>query len=211
MPKAKKPVNVTAKSVEYYRERGYIVENVEHWKEFPDKKKGRCPTCQRGSNIKIRADLWEFADLLAIKPRGPQFAPPGIGGDIVLVQVTTRDHQANRKTKILGIPEAKICLAAGIRIEVHGWGKLGAQGKRKLWQVAISEVKYEDFPESMATVRPNDSSGRNVVPGSTGDPALDSAITSYLDGRSDVEEPEPQTLALDDNDNDDGLDPLPDW
>jgi len=141
-----KPVVVQPRSIHYYEDRGYIVTTVEKWKEFPDKKTPPCKECERGYNIKIRADLWNFADLMCVRPNIPSL---GFESDIVLVQVTTRHNLVARYLKVLEFEEAKICLAANVRIEVHGWEQ--EEGKGSRWTVEIREVKFRDF-QSMRDV-----------------------------------------------------------
>ena len=72
----------------------------------------------------ITRDAFGFADLLACK----------IGQPALLVQTTTGSNAAARVSKITATAEAGIWLAAGHRIIVHAWRKVGACGKRKTWQ-----------------------------------------------------------------------------
>ncbi len=71
--------------------------------------------------VKRRQDLFGFADLLAL------------GGRIVAIQVTSGENVAARINKIFELDTAREWLASGGLIEVHGWAKRGARGKRKLW------------------------------------------------------------------------------
>lgn len=72
-------------------------------------------TCEmvekRIPNCFITKDAFGFADILACSPtRG-----------IMLVQVTTGDHMADRVTKTKAEPRHAIWIASGGRIQVHGW------------------------------------------------------------------------------------------
>jgi hypothetical protein len=83
--------------------------------------------------IPMKRDLWNFADLAAVKSE--------INGT-TYVQTTTRDHQAERLKKILESPHAQTILEAGNKIHVHGWAKVGARGKAKHWQVTVTDVTF---------------------------------------------------------------------
>jgi len=117
---------------------GYTVCIVEKWIE----------------RIKCRKDAFGFGDLLAVKVGQ-------IGA--TLVQTTTGSHSADRITKIRGIAAAGIWLAAGNRIVVHGWRKVGARGKRKVWECREVEVNFEtdDTTESRTA---GETVGRDPVP-----------------------------------------------
>lgn len=76
---------------------GYLVDTVERW--IP------------GANV--RRDLFGFLDLVAIRE-----------GETLGVQVTTADHVAHRRVKMLGLPSLPHVLRAGWRVEIHGWRKV---------------------------------------------------------------------------------------
>jgi hypothetical protein len=107
----------------YLRERGYLVLRVEHWNAF----------------TRRRQDLLS-CDLLALKAGEPP----------LLVQVTTRDHQAARRTKILSTPGVDTWLRTGGRICVHGWALVGPRGSRKTWAVSETEVSLADLGSASA-------------------------------------------------------------
>ena len=109
----------TRRSLDYLRGQGCEVFVVEHWNAF----------------ARIRQDLLGFADLLVLKPGEPP----------LLVQVTTRDHQAHRAAKIVALPSARTWLECGGRIEVHGWAAVGRRGQRKVWDVAVRPITPADF------------------------------------------------------------------
>jgi hypothetical protein len=108
------------RSLAYLRGLGYLVETVERW--IPHRR--------------VRLDLLGCGDLLAVKAGEP--GP-------LLVQVTTRDHQADRLAKALAQPGLRAWLACGGRFEVHGWAKVGPRGQRKLWDVTRRAVTLADL------------------------------------------------------------------
>ena len=87
----------TARTKRLLESEGFIVEVVERW--IP------------GANI--RRDLWGFLDVLAIRD-----------GLTLGVQVTTADHLADRRRKIVASPLLPRVLLAGWKVEVHGWRKV---------------------------------------------------------------------------------------
>ena len=82
-------------------EAGYLVWITETWNAF----------------ARIRQDLWGIADLICLR-----------GEEVLAVQVTSRNNVSARCKKIADAPTIGPIRAAGIRVEVHGWGKL-ADGK----------------------------------------------------------------------------------
>jgi hypothetical protein len=100
----------TARSKAHLETAGYLVEVVERWNAW----------------ARIRQDLWGFADLLAIRR-----------GEVLVVQVTSRDNISKRVSKIAGSDKAPRVREAGIRIVVHGWGKM-ASGRWELKEVDCS-------------------------------------------------------------------------
>jgi hypothetical protein len=81
-------------------------------------------------------DLFGCIDIVAIRSDRP-----GVLG----VQTTTRSNQAARLTKALAVPELCTWLQAGNTFWIYGWAKVGARGKRKLWEVATREVTLADL------------------------------------------------------------------
>jgi hypothetical protein len=108
----------TARSLDYLRQRGYIVDVVERW--IP--------------HANIRKDLFGFADILAVHQLGKVF---------LLVQTTTASNMAGRLTKAKGRPELAIWLRAGGRFQVHGWH----QDRDGRWQLRCVEVQGDDLAE----------------------------------------------------------------
>lgn len=111
----------TAMSMKYLRDLGYSVHRVEYWNAFSRK----------------RVDAYGFGDLLTAS------ASDGIA----LIQVATSSNMQARVSKILKLRqmEAKRWLCAGGKIWVHGWGKRGARGKRKTWQLFRHEITLGSF------------------------------------------------------------------
>jgi hypothetical protein len=88
-----------------------------------------------GANV--RRDAFGFGDVLVLDGK------PGS----LLIQATVTGSMASRRTKIIGKCSelARAWLQAGNRIEVWGWAKRGAAGKRKLWTLKITPVNIEDL------------------------------------------------------------------
>ena len=99
----------TQRSLAKLRADGYLVAIVEHWNQY----------------AKIRQDLYGFIDLLAIRR-----------GEVLGVQATSRSNVSSRVAKITDHPNVAAVREAGIRIEVHGWGKM-ASGK---WECRVVDV-----------------------------------------------------------------------
>lgn len=103
----------TQRTRDWLKKQGITSQIVERWNSF----------------AKVRQDLFGFADIVALGPR------------IVAIQVTSGTNVAARIDKIYDTAAAKEWLQAGGLIEVHGWRKTGAAGKRKLW--ALRRVVIE--------------------------------------------------------------------
>ena len=86
----------TQRSLEYLREQGYLAEVVERFNSF----------------TKQRKDLWSWCDILAIRK-----------DEVLAVQVTSSSNVSARIKKIQESDTVAKVRDAGIRIEVHGWGK----------------------------------------------------------------------------------------
>lgn len=120
-PRPKK-TSPTARTLEALRKRGFLAAVVER----------RLPHCF------TTLDLFGFIDVVALD------GLPGLLG----VQTTTQANAAARVTKIVEEcgPAARRWLAAGNRIEVHGWAKRGSAGARKLWTVSVLTLTEKDIP-----------------------------------------------------------------
>lgn len=106
-------VSPTARSLKRLRELGYMVQVVERF----------------NPGARVRQDLYSFIDILAVRP-----------GEILGVQACTVGDLSKRLAKIEsdGVrAKGRRWLEAGGRIEVHGWGKYGPRGKRKVWDVRV--------------------------------------------------------------------------
>ena len=64
----------------------------------------------RTGRTTFKRDLWNFADLLAIRR-----------GEMLAVQTTTSSNMASRVAKITASPLLARVREAGIRVVVHGW------------------------------------------------------------------------------------------
>jgi hypothetical protein len=100
----------TQRTLARLRALGYTAAVVERW----------------NPHARVRQDFLGFADVLAVRP--------GELG-VLAVQATTRRNQAARLAKVLTVPALEAWLACGNRCEVWGWAKVGARGRRKLWDV----------------------------------------------------------------------------
>lgn len=101
------------RSLKLLRDRGYLVAIVERWNHY----------------AKIRQDLWSFVDILAIK-----------SGEVLAVQTTSVNNVASRIHKIVKSDHICTVLSAGIKVTVHGWGKTGPRGQRKMWECREESV-----------------------------------------------------------------------
>jgi len=122
-----KTMTPTQRSMAYIRKAGGFPWIVEHWNSFAH----------------IRQDLFQFADILAVFPNREAST---------YIQVTSGSNVSARKEKILANKYALQILNAGNVIEIHGWRKVGARGKRKLWENRIIEIKPSDFASASETV-----------------------------------------------------------
>lgn len=99
----------TARSLAYLRDQGYpLVQVVERW----------------NPHARVRQDLFGLLDVLAV------------GADILGVQATTGSNVSSRVMKLTASPALEVLRAAGIRVVVHGWRKIG--GRWTVREVAVS-------------------------------------------------------------------------
>jgi hypothetical protein len=89
----------TQRTLAHLREAGYLAEVVERW----------------NPHARVRQDLFGCLDILAIGP------------DIVGVQTTSGSNTASRVKKLEQSEVLPVLKAAGIRVVVHGWRKLGGR------------------------------------------------------------------------------------
>lgn len=62
-------------------------------------------------------------------------------GEIIGIQCTTSAHAAERVEKLRAEPRLTEWMKNGGKLQVWGWSKKGPRGKRKLWQVTITELE----------------------------------------------------------------------
>ncbi len=97
----------TQRSKAKLQREGYTVAITERWNSFRH----------------IRQDLFGFIDLIALR-----------GNETLAVQTTSGANVSARIDKIKSLQAARVWLESPNRkIVVHGWRKVGARGKRKLW------------------------------------------------------------------------------
>ena len=98
----------TQRSLAKMRKEGWFCAITERWNPYAN----------------IRQDLFGFIDVLAMR------------GDVLLaVQTTSGGNVAARVEKIRATQAADLWLESPARrIVVHGWRKVGARGKRKMWE-----------------------------------------------------------------------------
>jgi hypothetical protein len=102
-------VTPTQRTLKLLRDRGYTCAITEHWNGW----------------AKVRQDLFGFIDIVAVKD--------GTVG-VLAVQTTSGSNTSARVAKIQAEPRASVWLAAGNKIVVHGWRKVGPRGKAKKWE-----------------------------------------------------------------------------
>ncbi len=92
---------------------------------------------QRIPKTFITRDVYGFGDILACSPsRG-----------VMLVQTTTGAHMANRATKTKAEPRHAIWLAAGGRIQIHGWAVRAGQKERECRVLEITKTEIKEAGE----------------------------------------------------------------
>jgi len=125
------------RTMECFRERGYIVGSVERRKRFPARGKQRCKLCGAVPMVDISHDLWNVFDLIACRPNLDRAA-------IVLVQSTSSSNHATRRTKILTSAEAKFWIMSGGFICLQSWKKVSNR-----WQSQDEWLTLNQFPRSL--------------------------------------------------------------
>ena len=122
---------------------GYLVATVESPKEFPDRKHPvPCRACGHRKMIRIKTDLFNAFDIIGFHP---------LTREVLLVQVTSAAHHAERKNKILASMEAKLVLLAGCRVMIHSWKK---DERHNRWVIREEEITLKDYAH--APHYPND-------------------------------------------------------
>jgi len=100
----------TSRSLAHLRKLGFTAQVVEKFNYF----------------TKQRKDLFGCIDIIAIHPEQKR---------ILGVQATSLSNIQSRVKKSEEEPMLQTWFAAGGLFQVHGWGKKGAKGKRKLWEL----------------------------------------------------------------------------
>ena len=100
----------TQRSLKHIREKGYNAEITEKFNVWS----------------KTRHDTWNMFDIL-------YFGNQEIG--VVGVQTTSGSNVSARIHKLQANPLLKEWTDCGNACYVHGWRKVGKQGKRKLWEL----------------------------------------------------------------------------
>jgi len=119
----------TSRTLQALKEQGCSVCVVERWNQF-------------AGPHGIRQDAFGCFDLLCITPLVGTM-PHGIVG----VQCCARSSHAAHRTKIIGIPEARLWLSAGGRIEIWSWAKQKVKrgGKAVRWTPKVEEITVASF------------------------------------------------------------------
>jgi len=114
----------TARSLKYLRQKGYHATVVEYYNFFSKKRK----------------DLFGFGDILAFRAQE--------NGSLA-IQCTTMSNASERRRKITEDVKVNVALRAWLkannRFAFFFWRKLGAKGKRKLWEVYEENVALHDL------------------------------------------------------------------
>lgn len=105
----------TVLSLKHYRDMGYVAWVVEKFNSF----------------AKVRQDFLGCIDILCFKG-----SVPGVIG----IQTTTDANFNKRIYKAMQNEYLEEWMKAGNKFIVHGWGKHGPRGKRKLWELKTHEL-----------------------------------------------------------------------
>lgn len=129
----KTKASATGMSMNWLRERGYLVERTEQNMRAPDKA-GSVP----GQPMKWKMwkkDLWSFSDLAAINP--------AVNGTTYVQATIGIQHKQERMEKIAQATATRAILASDNTIELHIWRKMGKRGGQKTWQLARFTVRLD--------------------------------------------------------------------
>jgi hypothetical protein len=104
-------------SLERQRKLGYKCDVTEKWK----------PASPKGfKGPLVRKDLFNFIDIICIHD-GVTYGAVKIPYGFLAIQATSYAAMSARFKKIQKEPMTTYWLAAGGRIEIHGWGKVGGR------------------------------------------------------------------------------------
>lgn len=109
------PAGPTQRTLALLRNAGYMAAVVERW----------------NAHSKVRQDLFGWIDVVAVRPD-----KPGVLG----VQCTSASNLSSRVKKILAADTAYPWLAAGNRVWVLGWKRVG-----KRWRAVRRELCLDDL------------------------------------------------------------------
>lgn len=107
----------TQRTLALFRKHGYRCAIVEKW----------------NMHSKIRQDMFGFIDIVAVG-----------NGEIIGIQATSGSNVSSRCDKVAGIEAARDWLLSRGQIAVVGWRKVGARGKRKLWEPRVLSVELAE-------------------------------------------------------------------
>jgi hypothetical protein len=116
------------RSLKLFRDAGWTCDKTEHYNYFGN----------------VRVDLFNFCDILAMRP----------GGGFVAIQTGGRGEVRGHIQKILAEPRALTFLQSPGRIIVHGWAKMGAFGTKKKWVCKGIEITERHFKKCQNRTRP---------------------------------------------------------
>jgi hypothetical protein len=119
----------TARSLQHLRKQGALAQVVERY----------------NPHAKRRIDLFGFIDIIALLDMGTSVVPQWV--QTLGIQTTTTGHISHRLEKLRTecADAMRWWLMAGNRLEIHGWAKRGARGKRKTWTLTERVVTVEDL------------------------------------------------------------------
>ena len=123
----------TQRTLALLKKRGWTAAVVEKWIPIPNSPAGG-----------IRRDLFGGIDVIALNPEA------GWTRRIHGIQCCAASGLAAHRDKLRAEPRMKLWIEAGGCLEIHAWRKVGARGKRKLWEPLIESVLVSDFTEQPA-------------------------------------------------------------
>lgn len=110
----------TQRTLAECRKLGWVAQVVEKW----------------NPHARIRQDLFGCIDIVAVTPKDDRMFGRTIG-----IQACAGSSSAARVKKAMAEPRLKAWLDAGNFFEVWAWRKVGPRGKRKVWEVRITQVE----------------------------------------------------------------------
>ncbi len=121
-------MNPTERSLRWLREQGWLPGVVERWNQF----------------ARVRQDLYGFVDVVAVKPGEKTLAIQACrGADVSTRLAKIRTHDPEAKPGRCPHCNARVVLAAGWRIVVHGW-RLNAADRWVLREEEVTQVPLHE-------------------------------------------------------------------